>query len=58
MLLVNLVNNQYIPNTYRPKTNELRHTPVQNEVFYISFFENLQCISILFPVGHENLLSI
>ena len=28
------------------------------EIFYISFLANLQCISILFPVGHENLLSI
>ena len=41
-----------------PKINGWRHTPIQNVVFYISFLDNLQCISILFPVGHENLLSI
>ena len=58
MLEVKVVSIQYTLKRYRSKINESQHTPVQMEIFYISFLANLQCISILFPIGHENLLSV
>ena len=58
MLEAKVVSIQYTLKRYRSKINESQHTPVQMEIFYISFLANLQCISILFPIGHENLLSV
>ena len=58
-LEVNLVNIQYIPNTYRSTENQWMTAYSSSKWSILYFFlENLQCISILFPVGHENLLSI